>query len=38
MVRAAKARSISWPQAAGYHAFKGKGLPLAIRFLPIPIP
>src|SRR5208282_4084418 len=31
IVRAASARSISWPQAAGYHAFKGKGLPLAIR-------
>src|SRR5580704_12678301 len=35
MVRAAKARSISWLHAAGYHAFKGKDLPLAIAFLPI---
>jgi hypothetical protein len=33
IVRGANARSISWFQAAGYHAFKGKGLPLAITFL-----
>src|SRR5271165_5471930 len=34
IVRAASAGSISWLQAAGYQAFKGKGLPLAMALLP----
>src|SRR5271166_796499 len=34
IVRAASAGSISWLQAAGYQAFKGKVLPLAMALLP----